>query len=251
MIITISAFFVLFSTLLFVSPLQATTFNPVEPFWLHQADSYIHYTFDSSYTIGAPLNSTLESAWGSSTLTTLASYDQYGKLNRDYQLVVDVDPNPSYDRHNPGSDEKVYMWLDFTYFYSGGGGLSWPTSAGTSLTNDERFDELAVDADLNVASVNLDYQAVTADGGAYRHLSIMWQVRQLESWYYLGDNADGWTDWVQFNWGAYGDNWYLTDVRAATISYQAYNPNPVPLPAAAWLFTSGLLGLFAFKRHQR
>ncbi|MDH5571825.1 MAG: VPLPA-CTERM sorting domain-containing protein [Gammaproteobacteria bacterium] len=238
----------LFSLLAFYSAgSTAVTIAPVTPFWLDQADAYVHYTFDAAYTIDAPLNSTLESSWGDSSLTTLARFDTYSRLRRDYNLTLYGDANPGYDPVNPGVNEQVYLWLDFTYFYSGSGGLSFPNAAGLNLTNDEGFLELDVDANLSLDGGNLDHHSVSADGGTYGHYSIMWQIRQLPTGY--ADN--GWPEQFDFFWGAYGDSWHLTDVHAATISYQNYVPSAVPVPAAVWLFGSGLVGVISVARRRK
>jgi hypothetical protein len=44
---------------------------------------------------------------------------------------------------------------------------------------------------------------------------------------------------------------YSLSMDAALDPYQPGSPNPVPVPAAAWLFGSGLMGFMTYRRKQR
>jgi hypothetical protein len=56
-----------------------------------------------------------------------------------------------------------------------------------------------------------------------------------------------WADWYRNDgtWGASYSNFYLDKVELNTVSSPTA---PVPVPAAAWLLGSGLLGLFGLRR---
>ncbi len=56
-----------------------------------------------------------------------------------------------------------------------------------------------------------------------------------------------WADWIRSDgtWGASYSNFYLDKVVLNTVSAPIA---PVPVPAAAWLLGSGLLGLFGLRR---
>ena len=43
----------------------------------------------------------------------------------------------------------------------------------------------------------------------------------------------------------------ITDVSGTMSITYDYTPNPVPLPAAVWLFGTALLGLFGFSKRRK
>ena len=137
------------------------------------------------------------------------------------------------------NDEVVGLWTNFWY------NLSYNTPE--QITNGGSPEGLINATNLlgnTVNEFNSDYQhgvvGFTSDtliAGSHTRLGVY----QLGSYMYINDVVDG----LQYA----DDTAYLYNA-SYLVEDESYVPSTVPVPAAAWLFGSALLGFFGFSRRK-
>lgn len=127
---------------------------------------------------------------------------------------------------NPDNGTAFLQYADFS-------------SVNIGSTSGQLFDLVSVD----LAAFNIDYsQPMTIEFVAQKQGSVM--VSQIFT-------IDGSLDFDTFYFGAEFNDViyaYVSDSYKSVFSMDNLNVHAVPVPAAFWLFASGLIGLFRFSK---
>lgn len=229
------------------------------PFWINSADAYAHYTLDRTdyFETGRHVfQDTGSTFYGDSGLTavTSGSFNSItGAPNWQYQLYIENFQNPGYDYSTRTEDERIYLWVEYTYFRPEGpytsGGLSYSHPSGTDVWNNLAFSETRVDADLNYATGPIFTSEISGnDGnapGTYETYAYMFGITSSQ---HSGNAGWSWENYIQWRTD---DDVYLSEVYTATISFQNYTAASVPVPGALLLLGTGLIGLIGTRRRFR
>ncbi|PID42386.1 MAG: hypothetical protein CSA52_03980 [Gammaproteobacteria bacterium] len=197
-----------------------------------------------------------------SALVTVGTADY---LNSSYNLIADTDSN--------------LVWLDYTapenYWddqmnWAAGLNLTynWDSNSGYNVSfvdNSWRLPVVTNETEGYGDYNELAHLILTELGNASSLTNTGDFDNLVEYWYWLGtenanDPSEAWAfNSVEFISSSYGEQYTWSKsswirvakanaiaVRGAIIT--ASNPNPVPLPATAWLFGAALLGMAGLKR---
>ena len=147
-------------------------------------------------------------------------------------LNLDVTINDGDDGRAEAAAQVAVIFTDNLGFYTDFGTVVFEAAPPNSVSGSS---QLSASSSLNTLTDTITFDVVPGDE------FLIWAGLQTKAW--RGGVADAFSTFTMDFFDAQGNP---LDIGSSAASIA--NPNPVPLPAAIWLFGSGLLGLIGIAR---